>query len=112
MKDGLPTGTLSLLFTDVEGSTRMAPDVDAHRYAEALKEHHRLIRDAVAAQGRRGAQGDAFYVFTSTREAVACAQDAQERLASSSERLAGVKAHPHVDRRRRARAVLVVLNGE
>ena len=78
MKIGLPTGTLTLPFTDVEGSTRMAPDVDAHCYAEALKEHHRLVRDAVAAQGRRGAQGDALCVFTFTREAVACAQDAQD----------------------------------
>jgi class 3 adenylate cyclase len=82
----LPSGTLTFLFTDVEGSTRTLTEVGLERYAEALEEHNRLIRDAVAAHGgiEVDTQGDAFFcVFTSARDAVACARDAQQALAAT-----------------------------
>jgi len=72
----LPSGTLTFLFTDVEGSTRALSELGAARYAEALTEHRRLIREAVTAHGgvEVDSQGDAFFcVFTSARDAVACA---------------------------------------
>jgi predicted ATPase/class 3 adenylate cyclase len=86
----LPTGTLTFLFTDVEGSTRALAEQGAERYAEALREHHGLIRDAVAAHGgiEVDTQGDAFFcVFTSARKAVACAEQAQASLATTEIRV-------------------------
>ena len=84
--DSLPTGTLTFLFTDVEGSTRTLTDIGAEAYADTLEEHNRLIREAVAAHSgvEVDTQGDAFFcVFTSARDAVAAALDAQNRLAES-----------------------------
>jgi len=90
VEDRLPTGTLTFLFTDVEGSTRTLVELGSGPYAEALEEHNRLIRAAVAAHGgvEVDTQGDAFFcVFTSARDAVACAQDAQQALAATSIRV-------------------------
>src|SRR5262249_56329218 len=59
-------------------------------YAHLLEEHNRVIREAVAAHGgvEVDTQGDAFFcVFTSAREAVACARDAQRRLAATPVRV-------------------------
>jgi predicted ATPase/class 3 adenylate cyclase len=84
VKDGLPTGTLTFLFTDVEGSTRALTELGGDAYAAALDEHNRVIRAAVAAHNgvEVDTQGDAFFcVFSSAREAVACAETAQEGLA-------------------------------
>ncbi|HEY5660685.1 MAG TPA: adenylate/guanylate cyclase domain-containing protein, partial [Gaiellaceae bacterium] len=86
MEARLPTGTLTFLFTDVEGSTRTLTELGVERYAEALETHNRLIRAAVVAHGgvEVDTQGDAFFcVFTSARSAVACAQDAQRTLAAT-----------------------------
>ena len=44
----LPSGTVTLLFTDIEGSTRLLQELGTERYAEALAEHRRLTwADAV-----------------------------------------------------------------
>ncbi|MDX6508084.1 MAG: hypothetical protein QOG06_2728 [Gaiellaceae bacterium] len=60
----LPDGTVTFLFTDVEGSTKLLHELGAERYAEALGEHRRILRDAFSAH--RGVevdtQGDAFFV--------------------------------------------------
>ena len=45
----LPTGTVTFLFTDIEGSTRLLHELGAEAYAEALAEHRRLLREAFAA---------------------------------------------------------------
>ena len=80
----LPTGTVTLLFTDVEGSTRLLREL-GEEYSALLAEHRRLLRDAV---GRHGGvevdtQGDAFFfVFPTAPGAVAAAADAQEALAN------------------------------
>ncbi|MDQ2951467.1 MAG: adenylate/guanylate cyclase domain-containing protein, partial [Chloroflexota bacterium] len=79
----LPTGSVTLLFTDIEGSTRLLQQ-SADRYSEMLAEHRRAIRTAVAAH--RGVevdtQGDAFLMaFSQARDAAAAAVDAQRSLA-------------------------------
>jgi predicted ATPase len=79
----LPTGTVTFLFTDVEGSTKLVRELGAERYAEALAEHRRALR---AAFGRHGGvevdtQGDAFFVaFPTAPGALTAAREAQEAL--------------------------------
>ena len=41
----LPTGTVTFLFTDIEGSTRLLDEL-GDRYPQVLHEHHQLLRDA------------------------------------------------------------------
>jgi predicted ATPase len=59
----LPTGTVTFLFTDVEGSTKLLHELGAEGYAEALAEHRRVIREACAAEDgvEVDTQGDAFF---------------------------------------------------
>src|SRR5438132_9771671 len=76
-------GTVTFLFTDVEGSTRLLQEVGADTYAAALAEHHRILRQAFQAHAgvEVNTQGDAFLAaFTSASEAVAAATDAQRAL--------------------------------
>jgi predicted ATPase len=81
----LPTGTVTFLFSDVEGSTRLLQALGAEAYGEALAEHRRVLRDAFAAHGgvEVDTQGDAFFfVFPRAPEAAAAAYAAQEALAA------------------------------
>jgi class 3 adenylate cyclase len=59
----LPSGTVTLLFTDVEGSTRLLQELGT-RYGQTLEEHRRLVREAVAHHGgvEVDTQGDAFFI--------------------------------------------------
>ena len=63
MPRDLPSGTVTFLFTDVEGSTRLLHELGAEAYAEALAEHRRVIREACSADGGTevDTQGDAFF---------------------------------------------------
>jgi DNA-binding NarL/FixJ family response regulator/class 3 adenylate cyclase len=79
----LPTGTVTFLFTDIEGSTQLVKRL-GEAYAEVRAEHERILRDAVSAN--RGeevdTQGDAFFVaFGRARDAIAAAVAAQRALA-------------------------------
>jgi len=56
MRSDLPSGTVTFLFTDVEGSTRLLHELGSEGYAEALTEHRRVIRDACTSEG--GSKGD------------------------------------------------------
>jgi hypothetical protein len=47
----LPSGTVTFLFTDIEGSTRLLRQLGPDVYAEALTEHRRVLRDAFAGSG-------------------------------------------------------------
>ena len=79
----LPTGTVTFLFTDIEGSTRLLDEL-GDRYAQALEEHHRLVRAAVEKHGgvEVGTEGDSFFVaFSRPQDAVAAAAEAQRALA-------------------------------
>src|SRR4051812_29037292 len=60
----LPTGTVTFLFTDVEGSTKLLHEVGEAAYAQALAEHRRALRHAFTVHGgvEVDAQGDAFFV--------------------------------------------------
>lgn len=80
----LPTGTLTMLFSDIEGST-----VLLHRlgdaWGDALSAQRRILRTAFGSHGgtELGTEGDSFFVvFTSARDAVHAAVDAQRALAA------------------------------
>jgi class 3 adenylate cyclase len=80
----LPTGTVTLLFTDIEGSTRLLQR-EPDRYSDLLADHRKLLRASFAAHGGREIDtgGDSFFVaFGRAREAVAAAIDGQEALAA------------------------------
>jgi class 3 adenylate cyclase len=80
----LPTGTVTFLFTDVEGSTRLLRQLRG-RYGQLLADHHRLLRAAFAAWGGQElqSQGDAFFIaFRRARDAIAAAVAAQRALAA------------------------------
>src|SRR6059058_2347375 len=84
VRDDLPNGTVTFVFTDVEGSTRLLHELSAEPYAEALAEHRRIVRDLCAAQGgvEVDTQGDAFFfAFRSAPRAVAAAQAISDALA-------------------------------
>jgi predicted ATPase/class 3 adenylate cyclase len=79
----MPSGTVTFLFTDIEGSTRLSVELGP-RWELTLDEHRRRIRAAVAAAGGRevSTDGDAlFVVFGSPSAAVAAAARAQRALA-------------------------------
>jgi DNA-binding NarL/FixJ family response regulator/class 3 adenylate cyclase len=80
----LPTGTVTLLFTDIEGSTELVGKL-GDRYVEALDGHRRIVREAVAAAGgvEIDCRGDEFSVaFEDARQAVGCAIAVQRALAA------------------------------
>jgi predicted ATPase/class 3 adenylate cyclase len=80
----LPSGTVTLLFTDIEGSTRLLERL-GDRYLEVLGEHRRLLRAAFARfDGREiGTEGDSFFVaFARASDAVAAAAQGQRALAA------------------------------
>jgi DNA-binding SARP family transcriptional activator/class 3 adenylate cyclase len=78
----LPGGTVTFLFTDVEGSTRLLKQL-RERYADALAEHQRILRAAFAEHGGHeiDTQGDSFFVaFRRAKDAVAAALACQRGL--------------------------------
>jgi predicted ATPase/class 3 adenylate cyclase len=81
----LPSGTVTFLFTDIEGSTRLLHELGADPYARALAEHRRVLREAFSAYGgvEVDTQGDAFFVaFPTAPGALEAAQDGQGALSS------------------------------
>src|SRR5918995_179869 len=80
----LPVGTVTFLFTDIEGSTLLLKQL-RDRYAGALEDHQRIMRDAFGEHGGHeiDTQGDSFFVaFRRAKEAVATAVACQRRLAA------------------------------
>jgi predicted ATPase len=85
----LPGGTVTFLFTDIEGSTRLLEELGPG-YADALEEHRRIVRDSVGRHGgvEVGTQGDSFFVvFAQAADAVKCAREAQRGLDQTSIRV-------------------------
>jgi predicted ATPase len=83
VRSELPTGTVTFLFTDVEGSTKLLHELGRDAYADVLAEHRRAIRAAVAAHGgvEVDTQGDAFFVaFPTAPGALAAAAAARDAL--------------------------------
>jgi class 3 adenylate cyclase len=83
---GLPGGTVTFLFSDVEGSTRLLRAL-GDGWAGALADYRRILREAFGeGEGREvDTQGDGmFFVFPRARPAVAAAAEAQRRLEAHS----------------------------
>jgi class 3 adenylate cyclase len=81
----LPSGTVTFLFTDVEGSTKLLHELGAEGYAESLARHRRVIREACACHDgvEVDTQGDAFFfAFPTAPGALAAAGETTEALAS------------------------------
>jgi predicted ATPase/class 3 adenylate cyclase len=82
----LPTGTVTFLFTDIEGSTRLLHELGRGPYAAVLEEHHRLLREVIVAHDGRevDTEGDAFFVaFARPTDALAAAADSQRRISDT-----------------------------
>jgi len=80
----LPSGTVTFLFSDIEGSTRLLKQLGRERYGVLLGEHNLLLREAFTAHAgvEIDRQGDAFFfVFRSAGTAVAAAAAAQRAMA-------------------------------
>jgi len=79
----LPEGTVTFLFTDIEGSTQLLQRL-RESYATLLADHYRLLREAFTAWNGHevGTQGDSFFVaFSRATQAVGAAAEAQRKLA-------------------------------
>ena len=90
MHRNLPSGTVTFLFTDVEGSTKLLHELGAEAYADALAEHRRVVRDACRAEGgvEVDTQGDAFFfAFPTAPGAVVAAVALTEALATGAIRV-------------------------
>ena len=85
----LPTGTVTVLFTDIEGSTELLRSLGTDRFDEVLAEHGRLMRRALcsAATGGREVrvEGDSFFVvFPSAQAALRAVATAQREIAGTA----------------------------
>jgi predicted ATPase/class 3 adenylate cyclase len=83
----LPTGTVTFMFSDIEGSTRLVHELDTTAYRDLLEQHHALLRAAFASHRgvERGTQGDSFLViFRDAPSAVAAATEAQRALTAAT----------------------------
>jgi len=84
-KPDLPTGTVTFLFSDMAGSTRLVAELGPTVFTDVLERHHTVLRAAFGAHGgtERGTQGDSFLVmFAEAPAALAAAADAQRALAA------------------------------
>ena len=80
----LPIGTVTFLFTDIEGSTQLLKALGGERYGGALSDHQRILRESFAEHGGHeiDTQGDSFFVaFRRAKDAVAAAIACQRGLA-------------------------------
>jgi len=85
MRPELPTGTVTFIFTDVEGSTRLLHELGAEAYSEALAEHRRVIREVCTREGgvEVDTQGDAFFLaFPTAPGALAAASALSDALSA------------------------------
>jgi predicted ATPase len=81
----LPTGTVTFVFTDIEGSTRLLRQLGTDAYADALAEHRRALRRTFVRHDgvEVDTQGDSFFIaFSTAPAALAAAAEAQEVLAA------------------------------
>jgi class 3 adenylate cyclase len=79
-----PDGTVTILFTDIEGSSALNERLGDVRWLELLRAHHRVVRDQIRASGgfEVKSQGDGFMIaFPSARRAIECARGIQAATA-------------------------------
>ena len=78
-----PTGTVTLVFTDIEGSTRLLGELGQDGYREALAMHRRIVREVCARHGgyEVDCEGDSFfYAFASAAGAVVAVEQVMRQL--------------------------------
>jgi predicted ATPase/class 3 adenylate cyclase len=83
----LPTGTVTFLFSDMEGSTRLVQDLGPAAFTQVLDQHNALLRKAFSSHGgvERGTQGDSFLVmFPEAPAAASAAAEAQVALSKAA----------------------------
>jgi len=83
----LPSGTVTFLFSDIEGSTALLKQLGDEQYAELLRTHRRIVRETFGSYNGQeiDTQGDAFfYSFHRAREAVAAAVAVQRAHAEQT----------------------------
>src|SRR5688500_16985231 len=83
MKTQLPTGTVTFLFTDIQGSTLLLREL-GERYADVLRDHGEIVRENLDREGGAeiGTEGDSFFaVFASPAAAVRAVIEIQRALA-------------------------------
>jgi hypothetical protein len=81
----LPSGTVTFLFTDIEGSTKLLDQLGVVAYGRALAKHRRVLREALARHAgvEVDTQGDAFFfAFPTAPGALRAAAEARDRLAA------------------------------
>ena len=81
----LPSGTVTFLFTDIEGSTRLLAQLGNDAYTGVLLDHRRIVRSAIERWHgvEVDTQGDAFFAaFANTSDAVGCGLDVQRAMAT------------------------------
>src|SRR5438309_12001445 len=82
---GLPPGSMTFLFTDIEGSSRLEQRVGTAGYAQLRARHRAIVRASLKAHGgaEQGTEGDSFFaLFGDPANALAAAIDAQRGLAA------------------------------
>jgi predicted ATPase/class 3 adenylate cyclase len=86
----LPTGTVTFVFTDIEGSTRLLEQLGADAYADKLAQHRRALREAFVRHDgvEVDTQGDSFFIaFPTAPAAIAAAAEAQQLLGAGPVRV-------------------------
>jgi class 3 adenylate cyclase len=87
-KHAAPDGTVTIMFSDIEGSTAMADRLGDKRFMDVLREHNAIIREQVKAHGgfEVKSEGDGFMVaFQSAGKALACASAIQKALVARND---------------------------
>lgn len=85
-----PDGTVTILFTDIEGSTELNERLGDDRWFELVRAHNKIVRDCVREHGGFvvKAQGDGFMIaYPSAHEALECAVEMERRLANADQEL-------------------------
>ena len=86
MRSDLPTGTVTFLFTDIEGSTKLLQRLGP-LYRDVLEQHADIVRSALARHGgiEVSTEGDSFFaVFGGTPDAIAAGVEIQRTLSAHS----------------------------
>jgi len=86
-----PDGTVTILFSDIEGSTQLTERLGDQRWLQLLRAHNAMVREQVAAHGgfEVKSQGDGFMIaFQSARRALLCAIAIQRAFAAYNEKQA------------------------
>jgi predicted ATPase/class 3 adenylate cyclase len=84
---GAPTGTVTCLFSDIEGSTRLEIELGTGPYRDVRERHRELLRAAFAAHGgyEQGTEGDSFFmIFRGAIDAVLAAAEAQRAMVAET----------------------------